>query len=79
MTSTSDKLREWKKMEDDSRHDCRPMAAEYHVLHCDTEGCDSYQLYDVFSPIEALNCEFVTTDGIVDGHVVMVCNKHSNL
>ena len=76
--NTKTVLETWERKVEKSRNDGRPMAPEYSIHRCSTENCDSYQLYDVFSPVEALNCKYVTvTDGrTAKGGVVFVCDKH---
>ena len=77
IVNTFNTLKRWEQMADESSNDTRPMAPDYFVLQCSTEGCDSYQLNDVFCPCERLNCQSIESNGIVNGKVVFECDKHT--
>lgn len=78
-TDTQATLKYWHELVEESSKDTRPMAPDYRILHCSTEGCDSYHLKDVFSTVRTLNCEYVRVllDNTGDKTKVnLVCNKH---
>jgi hypothetical protein len=78
MAETTQKLKEWEQIIDEADEDTRPFSPEYIILHCSTEGCDSYQLNDVFSKVDTLNCNRVHSTGIVDGEIMYACDKHNH-
>lgn len=75
-TVTQLKLKEWAEIIKVTEQGNEPGAPEYWILHCSMEGCDSYQLNDVFCQIETLNCKNVDVHEILGGRAVLLCDKH---